>query len=126
MCLIHERSEPHNKSNVRYKFLEVKDGKYYSPSFFSNGKEWLVGKTRKAQVSNNPPLDAQGFHVYVTREDARGAANDWKKRNEFQYVVVKLIVNHFVSGGTISACDSYSDGKRGEVWKHATVVEVSP
>ena len=146
MCLrITNDKEDVNAEEIVYKFLQIShDGTLYSPAqnhgFFSDGKwsfirvynqyEWDKEGWNEVSISDineDVSPNARGYHTYVDREIAIQAAKSWiEDWNEFNYVVVKLKVQHRIAQGTIEKCDEISDGEKGEVWRKAKILEIIP
>lgn len=134
MCLINQGLK--YQGNIRWKFVEFSNNNrdrigFKSPAY--SDSHW-----NKNNISKNPGefliKNCQfGFHVYLFKQTAINAAKEWNRpdgenfknvKNINNYFIFKLRCSNFIDGGIISNCDDYSDGKRGERWENAEVIEI--
>jgi hypothetical protein len=126
MCLNIENKTRPATEDYRWKFLDrTSNGLLISPL---NDHMWKpTGEVNYASVNERGYYDQNGFHVYLTEKDAVEGAKQWVVRHECKdRVIVKLKVEDFRACGTIEHCDPYSNGKEGEIWGMATIVEIFP
>jgi hypothetical protein len=132
MCLqLPHSDKPHNRSNVRWKVLVVRNGKLVSPY---KDVKWNVGSFKRARVlhqhdvgsitRNHPNF---GIHVFLTKTDAVAFAEQIGQCD--RAVVVKLIVSRFNKAGYYPICSLVSGEGiwvkvKNETWKTAQLIEV--
>lgn len=114
---------PKYQGNIRWKILEKVSGFL---SFRSPFREFWWRKDNNIIDHPSTSQDSQqGFHVYLFKQTAINAA---KKIYCFENCpiayIVKLKCHDFIAGGIIDHCDDYSDGKRGERWGRADILNV--
>lgn len=118
MCLTNVKSskKPYNNKNIRWKVVEkLDDGRLssiFKPTIWSPG---AIKVARKREAG--PPYDT-GFHVFVTREDARRYRNERTLNNDYgNWVVIKIAVSGFVAAG------EWEEYGRSETWTKAKLIE---
>ena len=117
MCLKRANTDkPYNKSNIRWKVLykRITDGSLVSDNAYNC--VWKYGKKNTATCY--PGLTTEsvydiGFHVFVSRMDAR----DFKYNNP-HLTVVEVKVEGFIARGYLN-----STNYRNETWKFATLIK---
>lgn len=117
MCLDlrHKSFEPYNQSKFRWKIVaKFKDEKYHEDYQLYRGNRYNPrGQWNEAQ-GNESNRETFGFHVYVTRKDARSEADSMRKCGILR--VVKVEVEGFLASG-------HFDGIRAETWRRMKILE---
>lgn len=102
---------------IRYKVVtkrKTENGERLVSPFYS-GTVWQLGKTRKKRAWASRSVDEQGYHVFVTRKDARFYKNGVSTRK-----ILKVRCSKFVAGGQWSS----SNNPRSEIWKEITPISL--
>lgn len=119
MCLIlrNENKKPWNNSKVRWKIFEKFDSTLCSPYYiyYYYKNYWNVDK-KTIYVGMN--IDHNfGFHVCVTRKEARKM-----KKHSFAskiYVIKKVLVDDFIASGYNSNIQTQRD----ETWSKLKIID---
>lgn len=126
MCLKIDSTKTKPKpGNIRWKFLDrnLVTGQITSPAY--TGYVWNPVNEVNSSLCVGDRVELQsGFHVFTNKEYAEEASKQWLNFSRTEKVVVKLRVDDFKCSGLVHNCDPYSDGKYGEVWGRATILEV--
>lgn len=122
MCITNAKTDkPYNDFTIRWKVMFKSRN---IPNWYTSmaaGTIWRVGVEQQSTDSSNLRANSDadiGFHVFVTREDAR-----WYRKSQINCdlyipVIVKMKVRQFIARGFAN----YSS-TRCETWKYATVIE---
>ena len=113
-----DNSKPYNKSCIRWKTAE--QSRHYHPdgSFTRTGFQSPYRNTKvnmrgwnKAHVID----DQTGFHVFITRDDARNEAKQWRNT-----VILKIKVDGFLNSGIFVGAGG---ALRSETWRRYRVIK---
>jgi len=121
MCLNTDNIDqvPYNKSRTRWKVLMTVSTTHLLESPVVD-MFWTIGKTYYAECKERYAyIEDVGFHVMITRDEARELAAHWNEVDSTRrHVVVKIEVSDFVAAGMF--CDW-----RTETWTTCKVVEIA-
>jgi len=135
MCLIVQTLTPYTKSQIRWKiFNKVEGGRY--TSCFQREFVWPVNKKATADkeygrfVCGNH-FRSGGFHVYVTRKDARKTLNalktnalTWGTFDTWKSCVIRKVkVDNFICGGLTNNVGTGMDGLKSEAWAELEILD---
>lgn len=101
-----EKDIPYNKLQTRWKFVRISSnntwrGPYLYTEYSKN--KWNVSQS----LYPHTPLDTiDGFHVFVTRADARKFLHDCLSRKSGEFHLKKVKVSGFKKSGTFCDCRS--------------------
>ena len=119
----------------RWKILTIdpQNGNISSPCHDYIWKRPGLNFPHKSRVKNDPQ---SGFHVYTSKRDAQSAIKHWGiyyfysplggHKTKLNFVLAKLKVFDFKASGKIERCDDYSDGRPGEIWRSAEIIDIIP
>jgi hypothetical protein len=132
MCLqLPHSDKPHNRSNVRWKVLVVRNGKIVSPY---KDARWNVGTFKRARIAHKYDIGAItrkspnfGIHVFTTKKDAIKFSIQINTCE--QVLIAKLIVSRFNQAGYYAVPTPVNGGYlwvkvKNETWKTAQLVEL--
>lgn len=136
MCLIVQTLMPYTKLKIRWKiFNKEKDGRY--ASCFQRDFVWPVNKkaTTKKEYQSSVVCGGSfrngGFHVFVTRKDARKTLKTLKANAETwgtydtwaNCVIRKVRVDDFICGGLTNNVGYDMDGFKSEAWEKLEILD---
>ncbi len=122
MCLLirnlrQNPAKPFNSSNFRWRIFQKTDSGEYKPVFYYYDFKKNVWN-KDDNTENSVQLINYGFHVFITRKDAR----KYKKTLDFSlfnYVIRKVKVRGFLRAGF----NSDDENIRNETWKYLKIIE---
>jgi hypothetical protein len=119
--------KPYNSKKVRWKIvLKYKNGYFYRPAFAIAEKyelnKWMVANHNNTFGSKSDLHDI-GFHVFVTREDAREFKDKYLFTTQSSYPIMRVEVDEFIASGRFNVTFSVSPGVRSETWKKMRIVK---
>lgn len=115
MCLElrRESNKPYNKSKFRWKVIEkFRHENYHADYQVYQGSQYNPRGQWNEALGDPEAREFFGFHVFVTKKDARAERRFLKA---FHTAVVKVQVDGFLASGIF-------DGRRSETWRRMKIL----